>query len=364
MELIQYTPVTEKVGAEPVLICPPWIMKYYILDLSPRNSLVKYLSEQGKTVFIISWKNPVQEDKHTTFDDYRCHGVMDAITAVNSICPKRKINAVGYCIGGTMLTIAAATMAREGDDRLGSISLFASQTDFSEAGDIMRLISPSNLSFLEKLMWKQGFLGADSMGGAFSALNASDLKYAVAVNRYFLGQDSKPNDLMAWNADGTRMPYQMHREYLQQLYLENQLSRNKFKVGDKPVSVSDIQVPLFVLGTETDHVAPWKSVYKMHDLTSGELTFALTSGGHNAGVISGAEHPRRRYRAHTRLPGDKYIDPDTWLASYEPVQGSWWPYWSQWLDQQMSEQIDPPATGAPRKGYKVLRDAPGEYVFG
>ena len=364
MELIQYTPVAEKVGAEPVLICPPWIMKYYILDLSPRNSLMKYLTEQGKTVFIISWKNPVKEDKHTTFDDYRCHGVMDAISAINAICPKRKINVVGYCIGGTMLTIAAATMAREGDDRLGSISLFASQTDFSEAGDIMRLISPSNLSFLEKLMWKQGFLGADNMGGAFSALNASDLKYAVAVNRYFLGQDTKPNDLMAWNADGTRMPYQMHHEYLQQLYLNNQLSRNKFIVGDKPVSVGDIQVPLFILGTETDHVAPWKSVYKIHDLTSCELTFALTSGGHNAGVISGAEHPRRRYRAHTRLPGDKYMDPDTWLASHDPVQGSWWPNWSKWLDQQTSEQVDPPAMGAPRKGYKILRNAPGEYVFG
>jgi polyhydroxyalkanoate synthase len=364
IELIQYSPATEKVGAEPVLICPPWIMKYYILDLSPRNSLVKYLTEQGKTVFMISWKNPTEEDSETSFDDYRSKGLMQAIDAVNAVCPKQLIHAVGYCIGGTMLTIAAAAMAREGDERLASISLFAAQADFSEAGDILRFISPSQISFLEKLMWKQGYLGIENMGGAFSSLNASDLMYGAAIDRYFLGKESRPNDLMAWNADGTRMPYRMHSEYLTSLYLNNELGRNKFKVEGRTISVSDVKVPLFVLGTETDHVAPWHSVYKLHDLTNGELTFLLTSGGHNAGVISGPQHPRRRFRVDTRQPGDLYTDPNAWLEQHEPQSGSWWPFWDQWLQERMSKQIEPPKTGAARKGYKALEDAPGKYIFG
>jgi len=364
LELIQYSPATDKVGAEPVLICPPWIMKYYILDLSPKNSMVKYLVEQGKTVFMISWKNPTQEDRDTGFDDYRALGLMKAMDAVHAICPGQKINAVGYCIGGTLMTIAAATMAREDDDRLGSITLFASQADFSEAGEITRFISPSQLSFLEKLMWKQGYLGTENMGGAFSALRTSDLVYAAAVDRYFMGNKSKPNDLMAWNADGTRMPYRMHSQYLEKLYLNNELGRNKFEVGGRPICVGDINVPLFVLGTETDHVAPWHSAYKMHDLTQCELTFALTSGGHNAGVISGPQHPRRRYRVNTRLPGEKYTDPDIWLQQQDVVAGSWWPRWNDWLDDNTSSKVAPPKMGAPRKGYKILRDAPGEYVHG
>ena len=289
---------------------------------------------------------------------------MDAIDTVGAICPRRKIHAVGYCIGGTLLSVAAAAMARDDDDRLQSLSLFAAQTDFTEAGEITRFISPSQLSFLENLMWKRGYLGAENMGGAFSSLRAGDLVYAAMVDRYFKGKAASPNDIMAWNADGTRMPYRMHSEYLRQLYLENRLSQNKFEVGGRTVSLLDLRVPLFVLGTETDHVAPWKSVYKIHQLTQGEVTFALTSGGHNAGVVSGPEHPRRRYRIHTRMTGDKYMDPESWLQANDPEPGSWWPQWNQWLDQRMTSQVKPPTLGAPRKGLKPLRDAPGEYVFG
>ena len=364
IELIQYTPVTKKVGAEPVLISPAWIMKYYILDLSPHNSLVKYLTEQGKTVFIVSWKNPEKEDKNVSFEDYVQLGLMEAINAVSKICPDKKIHAVGYCIGGSLLSIAAAGMARDDDDRLKTISLFAAQTDFSEAGEISRLISPSQLSFLEKLMWKRGYLGSEKMGGAFSALRSSDLIYAGIVDRYLMGKQATANDLMSWNADGTRMPYRMHIEYLEQLYLHNQVATNRFKLDGRTISLSDIRVPLFVLGTETDHVAPWQSVYKIHALTQSELTFALTSGGHNAGVISGPEHPRRRHRVHTRKMGDKYIDPETWIEQTEAKPGSWWPLWDKWLDEHTSEQVAPPSMGAPRKGLKPLSDAPGEYVFG
>ena len=365
MELIQYEPVTERVGAEPVLIFPAWIMKYYILDLSPHNSLVKYLTEQGKTVFIVSWKNPSEDDRDVGFEDYVQLGVYAALDAVGAIRPKRKVNAVGYCIGGTLLASAAAAMARDDDDRLKSITLFAAQTDFSEAGEIMRFISESQLSFLEKLMWKRGYLGSENMGGAFSALRSSDLIYAGMVDRYLLGKPPVLNDLMAWNADGTRMPHRMHTEYLHELYLKNHLARNKFKLGDRTVSLSDIRVPMFVLGTETDHVAPWQSVYKIHQLCPTELTFVLTSGGHNAGVVTGPEHPRRRYRTHTRKAGDKFIDPDNWIQDTEVHPGSWWPRWNRWLDGQMSAQINAPTrSGAARKGYKPLRDAPGEYVHG
>lgn len=364
IELIQYTPVTKEVGAEPVLFCPAWIMKYYILDLSPHKSMVKYLTEQGKTVFMISWKNPDEEDRDVGYEDYLQLGLMAALDAVNAICPRRKVNAVGYCIGGTLLCSGAAAMARDGDDRLQSISMFAAQADFSEAGDITCFISPSQLEFMDKLMWDKGYLSSDNMGGAFGSLHASDLVYGSAVDRYLLAKTQKPIDLMAWNADGTRMPYRMHTEYLHKLFLHNELARNKFMVGGRPVSLSDIRVPMFVLGTETDHVAPWKSAYKLHDLTWTELTFLLTSGGHNAGVISGPSHPRRRYRMHTRNPGDKYLDPESWMSANEVHDGSWWPAWNTWLDEQMSKTIKPPRTGAARKGYRVLRDAPGEYVFG
>lgn len=364
IELIQYSPVTEKVGAEPVLICPAWIMKFYILDLSPKNSMVKYLVEQGKTVFMISWKNPTAEDRELGFEDYLTKGLFAAVDAVEKIVPKRKINAVGYCIGGTLLLVGAAKMARDDDARLQSISLFAAQGDFSEAGEVLRFISASQLEFVDKYMWKEGFLSSGSMGGTFGSLRASDLIYGSAVDRYLLGNDQVPNDLMAWNADGTRMPYRMHTEYLHKLFLNNELAQNKFVVGGKPVSLQDIRAPIFALGTETDHVAPWQSVFKLHGLTQNEMTFLLTSGGHNAGVISGAVHPYRRFRMHTRHPGDKYLDPDTWMEAVAVNPNSWWPAWNDWLDERMSRSVKPPRMGMSNRGREPLGDAPGTYVFG
>lgn len=363
MELIQYSPVTAKVSSEPVLIVPAWIMKFYILDLSPRNSMVKYLVEQGKTVFIISWKNPVGEDRDIGFEDYVEKGLFAALDTIEKIVPNRKINTVGYCIGGTLLLVGAATMARDGDERLQSISLFAAQGDFSEAGEVLRFISDSQLEFVDKYMWKKGFLDSENMGGTFGALRASDMVHGSAVNRYLMGKDQAPIDLMAWNADGTRMPYRMHTDYLHKLFLRNELASNKFIVGDKPVSLMDIRAPLFVLGTETDHVAPWKSVYKLIGMTNTDRTFLLTSGGHNAGVISGPVHPNRRYRMQTQFAGDKYIDSDTWVETVEVKEGSWWPAWDAWLDTHMNELVKPPSMGAARKGIKPLADAPGTYVY-
>ncbi len=363
MELIQYKPTTEQVDAEPVLIVPPWIMKYYILDLSERNSMVKYLVDQGKNVFMMSWINPAEDERDMSMEDYLNHGFMDALAAVKSVIPGKQVHAVGYCIGGTLLSIAAAKLAQDNDHSLKSISLFTAQTDFTEPGEIQLFLNDSQLAFVESRMWKQGYLEGDGMSWAFKALRPADLIWGPAVHRYLMGQESNYNDLMTWNADSTRMPYRMHADYLRCLYLNNELADGKFKIDGKPVSLHDIDVPFFVVGTLADHVAPWKSVFKIHRLVDSEVTFLLTSGGHNAGIICGPDHPRRSYQMHTHKPGDKSIDADTWVNTIESKPGSWWPVWSEWLSKQSTGKRKAPATfGAARKGYKALRDAPGHYV--
>lgn len=364
MELIQYAPKTETVAPEPVLLVPAWIMKYYILDLSPGNSLVRYLVEQGKTVFVISWKNPTAEDHHLGMDDYLFRGVLKALEVVETIVPDQKVHGVGYCLGGTLLAIAAAYLAREGEDRLKTLSLFAAQIDFRDAGEVKLFIAESTLSFLETLMKDRGYLAIDNMVGAFSALRVSDLVHEPAVQRYFLGKDRKLNDLMAWNSDGTRMPYRMHAEYLRRCYLDNDLAEARFEVQGRPISVGDIRAPAFVLGTSSDHVAPWPSVYKAVRLLRTDVTFALTNGGHNAGVACGADHPRRKVQLAHHRRDDTYRDPARWQAETEVHPGSWWVPWNAWLDARSGEPVPPPSLGAPDRGLPPLEPAPGTYVFG
>ena len=366
IELIQYQPTTKTVAQEPVLIVPAWIMKYYILDLCPEKSLVKYLVDQGKTVFMISWKNPEKEDRELCLDDYLKSGFFAALDTVKTVTPNTKINAVGYCIGGTLLSIGAATLARDDDDILNTITLLAAQVDFTEPGEIKRFLGASQLAFLDSMMWTDGYLQAASMGDAFKALRSEDMIINPAIERYYLGKETKPNELMAWNADGTRMPASMHSRYLKELFMENQLSSCKFMVNGKPVALQDIRTPFFVIGTTTDHVAPWKSVYKIQNLCRSEVTFLLTTGGHNAGIVCGPEHPRRKFQVMTHDPMDKYVDPDTWVETVETQQGSWWPLWDYWLTEHSIDEL-PKRTitaSARKKGIKVLRDAPGEYVFG
>ena len=363
MELIQYSPQAPDVHAEPVLIVPAWIMKYYILDLSARNSMVKYLVDQGHTVFMMSWKNPDADDRGIGMDDYVEKGFRAAVDAVSAIVPKRKIHAVGYCIGGTLLSIGAATLARDGDDRLASMTMFAAQTDFSEPGELAFFINPSQLAMLEASMHRKGVLESKQMGGAFALLRSQDLLWQPAVNNYVKGQRDPMIDLMAWNADGTRMPWRMHTEYLYRLYLDNELATNRFPVHGKLVRLSDIGVPMFLVGTETDHVAPWKSVYKTDNLVrSDDFTFLLTSGGHNAGIVSGPVHPKRHYRIKSRRLKDPHLAPEDWLEAATKHEGSWWPAWQAWLARHSTGQVKPPAIGAPAKGYAPIEDAPGTYV--
>jgi polyhydroxyalkanoate synthase len=357
IELIQYTPTTETTYAEPVLVVPAWIMKYYILDLSPHNSLVKYLVDRGHTVFMMSWHNPTAEDRDLGMEDYLQLGVMAALDAVGEIVGDRRINAVGYCLGGTMLAIAAAAMARDADRRLASVTLFAAQTDFTEPGELQLFIDESQIDQLESIMWDKGYLDSPNMSGAFGMLRSYELIYSRMVNEYLLGERPAPNDLMAWNADGTRLPYRMHSEYLRGLFLRNDLFEGRYRVGERAVTLGDIRAPMFVVATVRDHVAPWHSVYKLNLIAETELTFLLCSGGHNAGIVSEPGHPHRTFQCTTHPAGQPYVEPDRWAQDAPTHEGSWWPTWERWLAKRSGRRGAPPPQGP------SLADAPGTYVL-
>ena len=363
MELIQYTPTTKQVRPEPVLIVPAWIMKYYILDLSPHNSMIKYLVDQGHTVFAISWKNPGLAEHNLGMEDYLERGLFAAIDAINAIVPEKKIHATGYCLGGTLLAIGAAAMARDDDDRLASMTLFAAQTDFSEPGELALFIDESQLNLLEAQMAETGYLDSNQMAAAFVWLRSFDLVWSRMVNEYLLGDRARSMDLMAWNADSTRMPARMHTDYLRQMFLHNDLARGKYLVGGRPVVLNDLKLPVYVVGTESDHVAPWKSVYKIHLLSDAEITFVLTNSGHNAGIVSEPGHARRHFREVTREHNGKYMAADEWAQNAPVTEGSWWLSWDKWLNARSGEPTAPPAMGAAKGGYPVLEDAPGLYVL-
>ncbi len=363
VELIQYAPATREVHAEPILIVPSWIMKYYILDLSPANSLVRYLVEQGHTVFMVSWKNPEVKDRELGMDDYLKLGVLAALDAVKAIIPGVPINLTGYCLGGTLSAIAAAKLARDARDGLNSLSLLATQVDFDEPGELSLFIDESQITFLEDIMWDQGYLSGDQMGGAFALLNSQDLIWSRLVHDYLLGKRRPVNDLMAWNADSTRMPYRMHAEYLRRLYLENELARGRYAVDGRPVALTDIRTPIFAVSTVRDHVSPWHSVFRIHLLTDTDVTFVLTSGGHNAGIVSEPGHRGRSYQVATAHADSRYMDPDTWHAATPTNDGSWWPEWAAWLAARSTGLAAPPSMGAPEKGLPPLEPAPGRHVL-
>ena len=360
IELIQYYPTTGKVHPEPILIVPAWIMKYYILDLSPHNSLVKFLTGEGFTVFMISWRNPGPGDRDIAFDDYRKLGVKAAVETIGEIVPDRQIHALGYCLGGTLLSIAAATMARDGDTRLKSVSMLAAQTDFTEAGELTLFINESQIAFLEDMMWEHGVLDTTQMAGAFQLLRPNDQIWSHVSRDYLLGERAAPSDLMAWNADATRLPYRMHSEYLRKLFLNNDLAEGRYVVEGRPIVLSDIHVPMFVVGTVRDHVAPWKSAYKIHYQVEADVTFVLTSGGHNAGIVAPPAEEGHFYQVKNKPENAPYVGPDEWLKVAPRTEGSWWPEWTRWLTARSGEPCEPPRMGV--GSVDSLPDAPGDYV--
>lgn len=358
IELIRYTPKTKKVFKEPVLIVPAWIMKYYILDLSPHNSLVRWMVEQGHTVYMISWKNPTAEDRNKGMDDYYRLGPMTALDVIGRDFPDAKVHLTGYCLGGTLALLTAAAMARNKDERLKSLTLFAAQGDFTEAGELSLFVTPSEVAFLKNLMEVQGYLDTKQMAGAFQMLRSYDLIWSKVIHDYLEGKRHDTFDLTAWNADATRMPSRMHGEYLEKLFLKNDFAEGRFRVEGKMVAAENIRIPVFAVGTEKDHVAPWRSVYKVHLMAGGDVTFVLTTGGHNAGIVSEPGHKGRSYRMHEKKRAQSYIDPDTWQDHATRFDGSWWEAWHGWLQKNSSkEKIAPPPM---RKG---LAPAPGAYVL-
>ncbi len=363
-EVIQYSPTTKSVRAEPVVIAPAWIMKYYILDLQPENSLIRHLVDSGFTVFCISWRNPTSRDRDVGFDDYRREGLMPAISAALAITGADRVHLAGYCIGGTLAAIAAARMARDGDDRLQSLTLIAAQTDFEEAGELRLFIDDSQLALLDDMMWEQGALEADQMAGTFDLMRSNDLIWSRAIHNYLMGEPETMDDLSAWSSDATRMPYRMHREYLRRLYLNNDLAEGRFLLNGHPVALQDIRAPMFVIGTERDHVAPWRSVFKIHHLTDTEITFVLVNGGHNRGVVAPPGQGERHFRIATTASTASRPDPDAWAAAADIRQESWWLAWFDWLRARSTREVAPPPVGLACAGLAPLGPAPGEYVLG
>jgi polyhydroxyalkanoate synthase subunit PhaC len=367
VELIQYTPTTDRVQAEPVFIVPSWIMKYYILDLSPTNSMVRWLVAQGHTVFILSWRNPDEHDALLDMDDYLQLGVFDALAAIHRLVPRQAVHAVGYCLGGTLLAIAAAALARPGGvsgsarlPALASVSLLAAETDFSEPGEMGVLIDESQVALLEDMMAERGYLTGRQMAGSFQFLHSRELVWSATLRELWMGEALRPNDLMAWNADTTRMPATMHSQYLRRLYLHNELALSRYCVEGRPVSLRDLAVPVFAVGTEKDHVAPWRSVYKLHALCDTDITFVLTSGGHNAGIVSEPGHVGRHWLQATRRSDDAWISPEAWQSIAEPHGGSWWTAWDQWLKQHGSGRT---VAARPPHAVRGLPAAPGRHVM-
>jgi polyhydroxyalkanoate synthase len=357
MQLVQYTPTTDKVYRRPLVIYPPWINKFYILDLSPKNSFIQWAVSKGYTVFVVSWINPDEKLSQKTFEDYMNEGIFAALDAIEAATGEREVNAIGYCIGGTLLSCALSQMAITGDTRIHSATFFTAQVDFSEAGDLMVFIDEDQLDSLDRKMDKKGYLDASDMAMTFNMLRSNDLIWSFVVNNYLLGRSPAAFDLLYWNNDSTRMPVVMHRYYLREMYLKNKLVEpGGITLNGIPVYLSEIKIPVFLQSSKDDHIAPYHSVYKASHHYSGPVTFMLAGSGHIAGVINSPEMNKYYYYTNPETPGDV----EKWIESAEYHEGSWWPYWHQWLYRKSGAKVPAriPGDGA----LDVIEDAPGSYV--
>ena len=357
MQLLQFNPSTEKVLKRPLLIGPPWINKYYILDLRPRNSFVRWAVSQGHTVFVISWVNPDETLAEKNFEDYMHEGYLAALDAIEAATGEREVNAIGYCLGGTLLASTLAYMAVKGDDRIKTATFFVTMMDFQEAGELGVFIDEEQLTALEEKMNKRGYLEGSEMATTFNMLRANDLIWSFVVNNYLLGNDPFPFDLLYWNADSTRMPAKMHSFYLRKMYQENRLSTpGGISLSGVPIDLGKVKTPAYFLSTREDHIAPWKSTYRGTQLLGGEKRFVLAASGHIAGVVNAPDGGKYNHWVNENLPDN----PETWFQGATELAGSWWPDWQHWVTSFGKAQV--PAR-TPGDGKLVpLEDAPGSYV--
>ena len=357
MQLIQYTPTTEKVLKRPLLIGPPWINKFYILDLRPRNSFVRWAVAQGHTVFVISWVNPDEKLAEKGFDAYMQEGYLAALDAIEQATGEREVNAIGYCLGGTLLASTLAYMAVKGDNRIKTATFFVTMMDFTEAGELGVFIDEEQLNALEDKMNKRGYLEGSEMASTFNMLRANDLIWSFVVNNYLMGNDPFPFDLLYWNADSTRMPAKMHSFYLRKMYQENLLAQpGGITLAGVPIDLGKIKVPAYFLSTREDHIAPWKSTYRGTQLLGGTKRFVLAASGHIAGVVNPPEGGKYNHWINEELPPD----PEAWFAGATELAGSWWPDWQRWVLSHGKAQV---AARVPGEGkLPAIEDAPGSYV--
>jgi len=357
MQLIQYNPTTEKVLKRPLLIVPPWINKFYILDLRPKNSLVRWAVSQGHTVFMVSWVNPDARLAEKGFEDYLKEGILDALDAIEKATGEREVNAIGYCLGGTLLASSLAYMAATGDERIKTATFFVTMMDFAEAGELGVFIDEEQLSALEDKMNRRGYLEGSEMATTFNMLRANDLIWSFVVNNYLLGNDPFPFDLLYWNADSTRMPARMHSFYLRKMYQENLLKEpNGISLAGVPIDLRKITVPAYFLSTREDHIAPWQSTYRGTQILSGPKRFVLAASGHIAGVVNPPEGGKYGHWVGTDLP----CDPEAWLEGATEMAGSWWPDWHRWVVSHDKAMVPARQPGAGK--LKPIEDAPGSYV--
>jgi len=359
MQLIQYTPRTNTVHETPLLIVPPWINKFYILDLQPKNSFIRWAVERGHTVFVISWVNPDEKLRYKGFDDYMHQGILEALTAIEEATGQYQVNAIGYCIGGTLLAATLAWMKAMGEDRIASATFFTAQVDFSEAGDLRVFIDDKQLKRLEKRMAKLGYLDGEAMAMTFNMLRANDLIWTFVINNYLLGRKPPEFDLLYWNSDYTRLPEAMHTWYLRELYLNNKLIEpGGVEMDGVPIDLSTIDLPVYIQSAREDHIAPYRSVYKATQLYSGEVTFMLAGSGHIAGVINPPEANKYGYWTNDDLPED----PEEWIAGADYHEGSWWGHWNDWIRQYAGRRV--PAREPGGGMLPQIEPAPGSYVRG
>lgn len=356
LELIQYAPATETVHARPIVFFPPWINKFYILDLQPKNSLVKYLTDHGYTVFMASWKNPDSTYADFSMEDYITQGMLPAIEAVTGITGSPDLNVVGYCIGGTLLSIALAALKARGDARLHAVTFFVSLQDFEEPGDLGVFVDEKQLEDLDKRMSRRGYLESDDMAATMNLLRGNDLIWHYVVNNYLLGKEPMAFDLLFWNSDGTRMPRKAHLYYLRNMYLENNLVKpGKLEFLGEKIDLGRIDQDIYAVGTLEDHIVPWRSAFKIRRYASGRVRFVLANSGHIAGVISPPGGKNSFF-----LNDSATTDPEEWLEGASKHNGSWWEDWLVWLSAHSGEKVAPPTMG--NKRYRPIVPAPGAYV--